>query len=82
MTQPQMVVQPTPPQLQGGFEVNSNDPRVGILALGDGLMQIQIMLPTANVVGFLRSVADDAERRIQATPALVRPASGLFLPSQ
>jgi hypothetical protein len=40
------------------------------------------MLPTANVVGFLRSVADDAERKIQATPALVRPASGLFLPSQ
>jgi hypothetical protein len=80
MTQPQMSAQPAPPQLQGGFDVNPADPRVGILALGDGLMQIQIMLPTANVVGFLRNVADDAERKIQATPALVRPASGLFLP--
>jgi hypothetical protein len=83
MTQPQMVAQPAAPaplQLQGGFEINPQNPQVGALILGDGLMQMQIILPTANVVGFLRQLADDTERKIQATPALVRPASGLFVP--
>lgn len=82
MTAP-FAAQPEPqqPALGAEFQIDPNNPQVGVLRFGYGPAVFQIGLPTASVVGFLRSLADETERRIAATPGIVRPVPGLFLPN-
>lgn len=84
MIDPQIVTappaQPAPMAVGGDFAINPADPQAGVLMLQAGPAGFQLMMPTASVVGFLRSLADNIEKKIQATPTLVRPTSGLFLP--
>lgn len=83
MTIPQIITeQPAQPELQvgAGFQANPADPRIGTLTFAVGPAQFALMMPTANVVPFLRALADNVEKELKATPMLARPNSGLFLP--
>lgn len=75
---------PQPPvslQVSADFVPDPGNPEVGALRFGLGPASFQLILPTANVVPFLRSLADNIERTLSPTAQLVRPPSGLFLPN-
>ncbi len=75
---------PAPPNaVQGGVFINPERPEVTVLRFQSGLATFDLMLDTANVVGFLRGVLKAAENEMaKAKPQpLLRPPSGLFLPN-
>jgi hypothetical protein len=73
--------QPQPTNIGADFLIDPNNPAIGMLVLQIGPATFQVGMPTAGIVGFLRSLADNVEKKVQATPNIVRPTPGLFLPN-
>lgn len=70
-----------PLQVGADFVPDPSNPQVGILRFDVGPASFQLLLPSANVVPFLRSLADNVERKLGSAVQIVRPPSGLFLPN-
>jgi hypothetical protein len=73
--------EPPPLQVGADFVPDPANPQVGILRFDVGPSSFQLLLPSANVVPFLRSLADNIERKLGPAVQIARPVSGLFLPN-
>lgn len=73
----------TAPQVNvmAGFVVDEDNPAIGRLHFGVGPASFDLGMTSANVVGFLRTLADNIEAQQQAASPIARPVSGLFLPN-
>ncbi len=80
---------PIPPQtpvvgntVQGGVFIDPLRPDVAVLRFQSGLAKFDLMLDTANLVGFLNSVVKAAEAEVAKNQRpLLRPVPGLFVPN-
>lgn len=74
--------QPQPQvNVMAGFVVDEANPAIGRLHFEVGPASFDLGLTSANVVGFLRALADDTETKLAQQPKLSRPVPGLFLPN-
>jgi hypothetical protein len=78
---PPLPQQPAPVNVAADFIPDPANPQIGVLRFDAGPASFQLILPSANVVPFLRSLADNTERKLGPAVHVVRPVSGLFLPN-